>query len=120
MVALIIMGWSLAYYQWYAVCTYLEILSGPCHTPHFSPCTPPCPSRYHEIRRLLCCTSEDIISGDEAEENKKNEGNDSVSAALARSLCSVQLYEERRKDINKAPIDVATDSPGFFTPAWIH
>ncbi len=66
------------------------------------------------------CMSEDILSGDEAEENKKKEGNDSVSAALARSLCSVQLYEERRKDTKKASIDVATDSPGFFTPAWIH
>ncbi len=68
------------------------------------------------------CMSEDILSGDEAEENKKNEGNDSVSAALASkfSLCSVQLYEERRKDIKKASIDVATDSPGFFTPAWSH
>lgn len=65
--------------------------------------------RYHENRRLLCFTSEDILSGDKAEVNMKNEGNDSVSAFLMR-----------RKDINKASIDVATDSPGFFTPAWSH
>ncbi len=97
-------GWVLAYYQWYSARSYSEIFKA---------------LSYEELQRMYCTLHEADISKfvDIADERMRERFKDTnlkrirttygfTQAALARqsgvSLRSIQMYEQRRKAINKA------------------